>query len=151
MKRSNRITAGILAAITLFSLASCKKEEDGGTFISPSGSGVVAGTTHEISVGKTSYKLVDNGVTDYKIFVSEDGKKKYADAINELQYFFEEATDIKLDVVVGGAVNFTLDMQYISLGNNSLLETSDIVVDAKTIGAQGYQIETEGKSSRDCK
>ena len=146
MKRSNRITAGILAAITLFSLASCKKEEDGGTFISPSGSGVVAGTTHEISVGKTSYKLVDNGVTDYKIFVSEDGKKKYADAINELQYFFEEATDIKLDVVVGGAVDFTLDMQYISLGNNSLLETSDIVVDTKTIGAQGYQIETEGKS-----
>lgn len=147
MKTSNKITAAILAAITLFSFAGCSKEETNGEFLSPSGSNnVVSGTTHEIVVNKTEHKLVDNGSTDYKIFVSEDGKKRYADAINELQYFFEEATNIKLDVVVDNDTVWDSNAKYISLGDNSLLESAKVDVDYDTIGAQGYQIETEGKT-----
>lgn len=146
MKTSNKITAAILAAITLFSFVGCKKETTGEFVSPPENNNVVSGTTHETVVEKTEFKLVDNGTTEYKILVNEDGKKRYADAINELQYFFEEATNIKLDVVVDNSIEWDLNAKYISLGDNSLLESSDIAVDYDAIGAQGYQIETDGKT-----
>ena len=147
MKISKRIVAGILAVITIFSLVGCKKDKKEENLLYPSGNGgSVSGTTHETVVGTTGHKLVDNGATQYKILVSEDGKKLYADAINEFQYFFEEATNIKLDVVVNNSIQWSESVKYISLGNNSLLSSANISVDTTTIGAQGYQIQTKGES-----
>ena len=65
-----------------------------------------------------------NGATEYKILVSEEGKVTHAEAINELQLFFEEATEIKLEVVTDEEV-FSANAKYLSIGDTSLLQTAD--------------------------
>ena len=145
-----RIFASILAAISLFSLMACKKG-NGNKEDSTSVSGgnppqtVITDTTHEFSSEPTAYKLVENGATEYKILVSEDGKITYAEAISELQLFFEEATNIKLAVITSEEV-FDSNAKYISLGDNSLLQTADVSIDYATLGTQGYDIQTMGQS-----
>ena len=145
-----RIFASILAAISLFSLMACKKgngNKEDSTSV-PGGNPpqtVITDTTHEFSSEPTAYKLVENGATEYKILVSEDGKITYAEAISELQLFFEEATNIKLAVVTSEEV-FDSNAKYISLGDNSLLQTADVSIDYATLGTQGYDIQTMGQS-----
>ena len=143
-----RILAVLLASISLFSLASCKNGNDNDGDNSVPGGAVkptVTDTIHEFSIETTPYSLVKNGATEYKILVSEQGKITHAEAISELQLFFEEATDIKLTAVTGEEA-FNNNAKYISLGDTNFLQTADVSIDYKTLGTQGYEIRTIGQS-----
>ena len=143
-----RILAVLLASISLFSLASCKNGNDNDGDNSVPGGAVkptVTDTIHEFSIETTPYSLMKNGATEYKILVSEQGKITHAEAISELQLFFEEATDIKLTAVTGEEA-FDNNAKYISLGDTNFLQTADVSIDYKTLGAQGYEIRTIGQS-----
>ena len=143
-----RILAGALAAISLFSLVSCKKEPENDNTSLPGGTPpitVETDTVHEFFIGTTAYSLIKNGTTEYKILVSEEGKVTYAEAISELQLFFEEATGIRLAVVTSTEA-FNSNAKYISLGNTNAVQTANISIDYKTLGTQGYEIQTVGQS-----
>ncbi|MBR4942874.1 MAG: DUF4838 domain-containing protein [Clostridia bacterium] len=141
-----RILAVLLASISLISLFGCKNNNKGNNS-EPSGvvKPTVTDTIHEFSMETTPYSLVKNGATEYKILVSEKGKITHAEAISELQLFFEEATDIKLTAVTGENT-FDSNAKYISLGDTNFLQTADVSIDYATLGSQGYEIHTVGQS-----
>lgn len=152
MKKSSKIVACLLAALSTFLMAGCKscdkkKEEKGeGTYLTGSSLPDVEGTIHERYVGATSHKVLSNGQTEYKILVREDQRSVFVDAVNELQTIFREATGIQLEVEFDGGQGFDENAKYISLGETSAFLASGVIVDDAQLGPQGYQIETRGQT-----
>jgi hypothetical protein len=154
MKKTIKIAAWLLALTSLFSVAGCKptggdtstSDSVDGNYVSSEGLGEVTGTVHERYIGSTSHKLLSAGETEYKIVVNPEEKTALSLAITELQNLFSSATGAKLELETNENIAYDENAKYISLGNTGLLETSGIVVDAQTIGAQGYEIITKGKS-----
>ena len=143
MKTLKKITACLLAALSVAMIAGCGKDKKGG-YASGSSLPNVEGTTHERYVGATNHKLLENGATGYKILVSEAQKNNFTEAINELQSIFAQATGVQLEVVTEGL--YSENAQYISLGDTDALAGSGFKADEKALGEQGYQIVTVGKS-----
>ena len=149
MKKAKRIIACLLAAFSMLSvsaLSGCtkKKEDKRGAHLSGSSLPNVEGTVHERAVGTTSYKLLNNGVSDYVILVNQEDKATLVEAISELQAIFGEATGVQLPVVTEGA--YSANAKYISLGDTEALKGSGFQADYAKLGAQGYQIKTVGQS-----
>ncbi len=147
-KKCKRVSAIslLLAAIMSFSafaLVGCKK----GSYSKLDNAGIsVTDTTHEISVGTTPHKIVENGTTNYKLLVTPEDKKAYAEAISEFQEIFNLSTGIFMQVEEDTGVGYSENATYISLGETSAFKNSGITADYQTLGNQGYQIETKGKS-----
>ena len=146
MKTGRKIFAWLLATISLFSVAACGKK-DNGNYAEPIAPVVAEGKTHERSVATTAHKIVENGVSEYQILVKEEQKSEIALAITEFQTIFQSATGVKLPIVTDDSLSVSVDeAKYISLGDTALLEAANVEIDYETLGWQGYQIETAGKS-----
>ena len=52
--------------------------------------------THDYTAHETNYDFIKDGKTDYVIVIPEDCSSLLYTARDELTYFFEKATDIKL-------------------------------------------------------
>ena len=115
-------------------------EEFGGSQIT------VSDTIHEVHVGATPYKMVENGTTRYKLLVKPEDEMTYSEAINEFKDIFQMSTGIMIQLEKDNGVGFSNDATYISLGETSAFLESGITADYQTLGNQGYQIETKGKS-----
>ena len=156
MKKTIKLASLLLAFTSLISVVGCGKgcggndgssASDSQNFIeTDNGLGEVEGSSHEQQVGSTSYKLLSNGQTEYKILVDPQQRPVYAEAISELQNLFLSATGVKLEVETDDAIAYDENAKYISLGNTGLLETSGIIVDEEAIGSQGFQLITKGQS-----
>ncbi|MBQ7912355.1 MAG: DUF4838 domain-containing protein [Clostridia bacterium] len=144
MNKLRKIAACVLAALSLALTVGCSCSDKRGAHVSGSSLPNVEGTTHERYVGSTSYKLLENGRTEYKILVSEAQKSQFIEAINELQSIFLQATGVQLEVVTEGS--YSANAKYISLGDTAALEGSGFKADYQTLGEQGYQIKTVGQS-----
>ena len=144
MNKFQRIAASLLAALSFALIAGCSCGDKRGAHLSGSPLPNVEGTTHERYAGTTAYKLMQNGATEYKILVNPEEKVQYAEAINELQAIFLQATGVQLEVVTEGS--YTDSAKYISLGNTKALEQSGFKADYQTLGEQGYQLKTVGQS-----
>ena len=94
---------------------------------------------------KTDRFLVKDGVTEYQIVFdkTKDGEL-YKFAVEELQYFFKEATGIELTAISDEGLTYTNSSKYISLGETSILESAELDVDKDFIGVQGVRILTKG-------
>lgn len=108
--------------------------------------GKVTGTIHERSMEATTTMMMQDGVTEYKLLIDPTAGEKIRAAVSELNVFFAEATGKTLILEENDSLAYSKDVKYLSLGQTSLLETSGITVDYKTIGQQGYEIVTEGNS-----
>lgn len=102
--------------------------------------------THEVSVGTTAHKIVQNGTTNYKLLVKAEDKRKYNEAISEFQEIFNLSTGIFMPVEEDVDVGYSDGATYISLGETSAFKNSGITADYQTLGNQGFQIQTKGKS-----
>ena len=119
----------------------------GGTYVEIGDSTLtVTDTVHEVSVGTTSHKMVENGATGYKILVTPTDKVKFSEAIGELQDLFKQATGIHLQIEEDTGKGHSSSATYISLGETSAFKESGIVADYETLGEQGYQIQTKDRS-----
>ncbi len=152
MKRYIKTIACLLAALSAFSITGCNlckkptgdKEQE--QYLTGASLPNVEGTIHERFVGTTSYKLLKNGTTEYKILVHEAQKTQLIEAISELQLIFYNATGVQLEVVLDNGIGFDANAKYISLGETSALISSGIEVDYTNLGLQGYQLETKGQT-----
>ena len=108
----------------------------------------VEGTIHERYVGTTTYNLVRGGTTKYRLLIAADEKNLSAmkEAVSEFQQLFQEATGVTIMSQVDSGVAYNDTATYISLGKTNFLKSSGIEVDYATLGTQGYQLETKGKS-----
>lgn len=142
------LVVAIIALAIYFGPSLVEKIKNGtGTYVEIDKSSVTAdGATHEVSVGTTSHKMVENGATAYKILVTPTDKVKFSEAIGELQDLFKQATGIHLQIEEDTGVGHSSSATYISLGETSAFKESGIVADYETLGEQGYQIQTKDKS-----
>ena len=101
---------------------------------------------HEFNVKTTSKKLVENGATDYKVVVKDTVSGLEKSALDELIYFFKEATGITLQTVSESQVNYTETAKFISLGDNAYTQQANVVADADILGDTGLTIQTKGDS-----
>lgn len=108
--------------------------------------GKLEGTVHKRSVRATSEKFLENGTSEYKLLIGLEAGEKTKKAVGEFNLFFEEATGKRLSLIESDSQEYDANAKYISLGETSFLETSNLTVDYETIGWQGYEIVTEGNS-----
>ena len=141
------VTAFVLVAVITLSTLFFLGKMDKGNYPEFGGSEITVGdTVHEVYVGTTPHKMVENGTTKYKLLVTPEDEMTYSEAINEFKEIFQLSTGIIMPLEKDNGGGFFDDATYISLGETSAFKQSGITADYQTIGSQGYQIETKGKS-----
>jgi len=143
--KNKRIISTLLSLTTLLTFVGCNKGSNpSGEQSSIDALRVVYNGTHKFNVETTDKDFVKDGKTDYKIVVSSEANTLVANALTEFRYFFEKATGIKLDVVYdNGNMSHNDNQKYISIGETSLLKTSGVVYDKKSLGRDGIRIATK--------
>lgn len=156
MKKLVKLFSLALAILTFSSVAiSCKSDETqsggggggGGENQTQTVPEQVEDTTHEREDGNTSYKIMSNGETSYKLVLPETTDKYLISAAAEFNGFFEEATGKRLETVKDTDVTvFDATSKYISLGDTWMAEEAGVTVDKNELGSQGYEIVTKNQS-----
>ncbi|MBR2374722.1 MAG: DUF4838 domain-containing protein [Clostridia bacterium] len=108
--------------------------------------GPLEGTIHERSISATTNKILDNGVTSYKLLLPTEAGEQTMLAASEFNTFFSESTSVRLPVLQDDSIAYSDSATYISLGNTTFLQQSGITVDYSTLEWQGYEIVTKGNS-----
>ncbi|MBQ9734846.1 MAG: DUF4838 domain-containing protein [Clostridia bacterium] len=156
MKKFVKLASIVMAAVTAFSLIGCNdsSNSDANKVLTPDGTYLtytntipkVEGTVHERKVGTTSHKIIQGGNSPYVIVLPAQKGNYLNKAYAEFNYFLNEAAGFKMDVISDAGVTYSDDATYISMGDTTILRESGITVDYETLGRQGYQIDTKGKS-----
>lgn len=106
--------------------------------------------THIRTQTETGKFLVKDGVTDYKLVVTDSTNEYIAGAKTDFIILFERATGITIESIVDSEVaDFTEDAKYISLGNTKLIEQAGIDKEEyslEKLGHEGVRIMTVGNS-----
>lgn len=142
MKKVKRIVALLLTASIVLPCVACKKEEEKSAIKTNKEIG-----THVMTAEDTDEYFVQNGVSKYEIVVpatqfdetTKDSKLEIA--CNELQYFVQKATDVKLRIISDD--NTLENGKYLSLGRTTLFEQTDIDVSFDLLGTDGVRIVSE--------
>lgn len=102
---------------------------------------------HELSVKETSNYLVKNGKSEYTVIFPEEFKSHLTgNAVDEMVYFFKQATGVTLASKPDKDLQFNKTDKYISIGDTALLSQAQAVVDKTELGTSGYSIQTVGNS-----
>lgn len=101
---------------------------------------------HLFDVKKTSDKIVSGGTTEYRIVMPKDATETEKTAVNELQYFFEEATGLVLTVQTDDIAVYDANAKYLSVGENAYSKSAGVTADYDILGEAGLRIVTVGKS-----
>jgi len=89
--------------------------------------------------------LVRNGKSEYRIVLASDASKIVKYAAEELQYFVEKSTAVKLPITSDADVAHDNNAKYISVGENRLLSAqNDIAVNYEELGENGVTVNTKG-------
>lgn len=100
--------------------------------------------THKNNSVKTDGFLVKDGKTSYKVLYPEDASGTVQTAVDELVFFFKEATGIALTSV--SDADFDESGEWISVGQTKLFDAAGLEADAALLGESGARVLTEGKS-----
>ena len=94
----------------------------------------------------TDIVLAENGKTDYVIVVPEENPWAINQARTELQTFFSEATGANLPVKADTGLTFDTDKKYISLGNTTVYQGSDMNLTIEEYDEDGFHIKRFGNT-----
>lgn len=102
---------------------------------------------HDYTAPETNSYMVENGKTDYVLVIPQNAGKTIATAKDEFVCLFEKATGIRMPFIVDtGDMQLTSTAKYISLGETSLLQDTDIQMEKARLGTDGGKIITKEKS-----
>lgn len=145
-KRNFNIVSLALAAVLSFGIVACKEDEtteDEGrqepTRLSFSG-------THVYTAPETDKDFIKNGECDYTVVVPATTTNYIRTAQSEFLYFFKKATGIDLRVINDGQLTnqaHSPDTKYISIGETTLLRSTDIDYSRETLDYDGGRIVTK--------
>ena len=134
-----KVIAVLLCAVTVFASAGCKR--DGGA--TKQERTEIGG--EPLAFDDTNEYLVKNGKSDYKIAVSSEASKTEKYAAEELQYFIEKSTAVKLPIVNDDSLTHDNLAKYLSVGENKLLAAqTDVTIDYNELGENGVTVNTKG-------
>lgn len=130
-----KILIFVLCALTAFGTsfsAGCAKEEQA----------MLGG--EPVSIADSEEYLVKDGASDYKIVISANASKTEKYAAEELRYFIEKSTAVKLPIDSDANVAHNNKGKYISVGQNELLAAEkDITTDYDELGQNGVTVNTK--------
>ncbi len=89
----------------------------------------------------TDIDLITNGRTDYKIVYPANATEFEMFAVNELVYFFNQATGISLVKISDEGADTSTSNKYLSVGQTSVFEASGITATRDELGPNGFKIE----------
>ena len=124
-----RVVILLLVLIMVFSCVGCQKKQQ------------PAPTTQQLIAVEGVY-LVNNGASDYKIVIPENAGNLVQLASSELSTFLSEATGVRIPVVSDKEA--AGEGKYISIGETTLLQNTNIAYSVDELGRDGYKIITEG-------
>ncbi|MBQ3506030.1 MAG: DUF4838 domain-containing protein [Clostridia bacterium] len=105
--------------------------------------------THVYTAPDTDKDFIKNGVCDYTVVVPEVASNYIRTAQSELCYFFKKATGIDLRVINDGQLTTKThsdDTKYISIGETTLLKSTDIDYSWEKLNYDGGRIVTKGNN-----
>lgn len=141
-KLFKKILCVALAAVTVFSYASCNKEEgETEQSVVPANA-----ANHQFTYTETDEWLVQNGKSDYVIVLPQVSSQEIGYAKDELIRYFKEATGITLTSMVDDGTVHNENNKYISFGDTTLWETSELTIDRSILGEDGVRILTKDKT-----
>ena len=154
-KKNWRKTAALFAAISLFSCGAgaCRKRggedngyQSGGNTVTIGAADThVSGTLHKVNVTENADRIfAKNGVTQYKIAVTDDARAK--EAANFIAKHVYAATGANLEIVVSSEVTYEKSMKYIVIGDSALFAAAGLTMPSDDLGQTGYYIRTAGDS-----
>ena len=138
MKKSVKIFLAGLAFCSVVTLSTvgivgaCKRNKQQAT--------EPTGQETEKPLEKTNYNVVAEGKSSYKIVIPDNAGNYVNTAATELQFFLEESTGVRLDVVKESAKGSAESV--ISLGNTGIASESGISATYSEVSDQGYKIKT---------
>ena len=136
-----KLIAFILCVVTVGFSAGCKKNESEEK--EPEEKTEIGG--EPLSFGDTDEYLVENGNSEYKIAIGADATKTEKYAAEELQYFIEKSTAVKLPIVTDAEISHDNNAGYLSVGENKLLAAeTEIKIDYDELGQNGVTVNTKG-------
>lgn len=136
-----KLIAFILCVVTVGFSAGCKKNESEER--EPEEKTEIGG--EPLSFGDTDEYLVENGNSEYKIAIGADATKTEKYAAEELQYFIEKSTAVKLPIVTDAEISHNNNAGYLSVGENKLLAAeTEIKIDYDELGQNGVTVNTKG-------
>ena len=125
--------------LSLIVLASCGHSE-----VSSSATSSLISSSSSALPEKTSYKILEHGVSEYVIALPENPSTRLAFAANELTHFFALATGVELPSMEASKV--PSGDPVISLGLNALSSSYSTELDKQNLGSSSYYLKTEGKN-----
>ena len=102
--------------------------------------------THIYTSPETSQYVVQNGVCDYMLVVPATSSSWIVTAKTEFQYLFKMATGIDIASTTDDKIptsSHSANTKYISLGNTSLIQSTDIDYSEEKLGRDGVRIVTK--------
>ena len=97
------------------------------------------------TVAETGIKIVENGVSVYKIMLPSDTDGILTTAAKETQYFIKEATEALIPIINDNDAQFDENDKIISLGDTSVFKSSGIAL-PDNLGNSGYIMKRSGKT-----
>lgn len=100
--------------------------------------------THKVVMTDTGKKLVENGVTAYKIIAPDGGDLNENTAVSEFTYFMKRATGADFDTA--SATQYNENDKFIVIGKNAYATSAGIEYDRNELKSTGTRIVTKGNS-----
>ena len=133
-KKIFKICSVALALVTLFAVSGCKDKEES-----------TQSSTEEVEVlEKSGYKLVNGGISEYRILLAENSLENELVAAQELQNFLYEATGATLPILYGD--NVADNAPIISIGQTERADAASLSVEGLDLDRSGYLMKTVGNS-----
>ena len=133
-KKILKICSVALALVTLFSVSGCKDEEES-----------TQSSMEEVEVlEKSGYKLVNGGISEYRILLAANSLENELVAAQELQNFLYEATGATLPILYGDDVADNAPI--ISIGQTERADAASLSVEGLDLNRSGYLMKTVGNS-----
>lgn len=139
MKKISKLICIILSSLFLFALvAGCSRET-----VSPPTPTTPLDTAKDAD-GST-IMLTENGSSRYRIVIPENAAVAEELAASRLAQYIQEATGAVIPVVADTGLSYNEECYYISVGETTLLEGSDITVSYDVLGPEGVFIANRGR------
>ena len=134
MKNIKKAIMALLLCATFLGTTACKNPQ------------TESGENSGSDFAYTSYDLVSDGKTDYKLVVSEDADKSERYAVSEFTYFFKEATGIALECVTDQGKTHATGNQFVCIGDNALFRSAGLGFEQDDLQKDEVRIETKDQS-----
>jgi len=97
------------------------------------------------NVEKPIDPLVVNGSSSYSVVIADDASECITYAAEELTSFIFQSTGVVLNIIKDSSASYGNE-NYISIGNNSLLENTNFNVDYSSLNQDGFIIKYKNKT-----